>query len=135
MIQGVFFHEYAGVPRAPYHFAGTIHLKQDRSEGQLTDIFGYSLLTEIQVAKYEVSFVKTYAKRTDPIKYTLNKKPGTELWIGTYEGEKAGSDQVNCIITEVPIDFLSLPERKECRQFLGLLEVGVGAHDHPSNQR
>ena len=135
MIQGVFFHEYLGSPLAYYYFAGAIHQMQNGYEGHLTDIFGYSLLTEIQVTKYEVSFIKMYEGRIDPIKYTLNKKPGTELWTGTYEGEKAGSDQVNCIITEVHIDFLSLSERKVCRQFHGLDEVGVGAHDHPLNQR
>ncbi len=135
MVQGVFFFAYPGKSTLYYHFAGMIHPEEDGRRGMLNDKFGDSFLTDVVVTETEVRFTKTYEGRTDPIHYTLKKKSDSIFWTGHYDGEKTGSDQVNCLITEVPIvAFLSPAERTGCRQFFGALEVGVGAHDHPLNQ-
>ncbi|MES3005586.1 MAG: hypothetical protein V4664_01415 [Patescibacteria group bacterium] len=111
MIQGVFFFAYFEEPLLYYHFAGMIHPSEDEASilvGQLTDKFGDSTLSDVCIGDEEITFTKQYARRRDIIHYCLRKaSTPLNLWVGTYKGTGTGTGRVNCLITEVPMGFLS----------------------------
>ena len=111
MIQGVFFFAYPNRPLSYYHFAGMIHPSESEPNalaGALTDKFGDSVLSDVNIGDYEVTFAKMYMSRIDIIRCSLSKVLHLpNVWRGTYEGLATGKGQINCLITEVPVEFLS----------------------------
>ena len=109
MIQGVFFFAYPGEPMQYYHFAGMIHPEQDSVEGQLTDKFGDSVLTDVEVSvgtPETIAFTKTYTNRKDHIRYKFTRK-SDDIWLGVYDGPATGKGKVNAVITNVAFNFLT----------------------------
>jgi len=111
MIQGVFFFAYHSGPLQYFHFSGMFHPKEESDgslTGKLTDDFGCSTLPEINIDEEEITFTKKYNHRCDLIHYTLKpNRSFPNLWVGTYEGIATGRDCTNCLIVEVPVEFLS----------------------------
>ena len=109
MIQGFFFYQDRSGQVCRCHYAGMIY--QDREpflEGLLSDDYGESTLFDIEIDEERVSFTKIYHGRKDEIHYQfVRKEPGSPIWIGNYFGTATGSRHANCIITKVPIDFLT----------------------------
>jgi len=111
MIQGVFFFSYFGGPLQYYHFSGMIYPKEEGDgqslTGKLTDDFGCSTLSEIDIREEEITFTKKYKYRCDLIHYQMKPNHSFQnLWVGTYKGIAVGRDHFNCLIVEVPMKFL-----------------------------
>ena len=80
--------------------------------GELSDVYGLSVLSEIKIAPGTIEFNQKYIGRFDLIHYEFELKPvdsdghGT-YWAGHYSGQLLGRGISNCIITDVPDDFFS----------------------------
>src|SRR3989344_897816 len=73
--------------------------------GRMTDHYGESILTCVQLETDSFCFTKLYEHRKDSIQYQLKKCTGG-VWEGIYRGKATGSGRARCIITPVHESFL-----------------------------
>jgi hypothetical protein len=91
-------------------FSGILFPNSDAPHGlsgKLTDHFGDSNLSEVELASDSLKFSKCYERRSDMIRYAFSKC-GT-IWIGTYDGPVTGGGLTRCIITKTTEEELLLP--------------------------
>ena len=82
----------------------------DELAGQLNDVYGQSVLSDIKIEPGIIEFSKRYVHRSDLVHYKFElKAPNPDgtgtYWAGHYSGERTGRGVSNCIITDVPDDF------------------------------
>jgi hypothetical protein len=82
-------------------FSGIIKLPKDSigGEGALMDVFGNSILTEVNLSDESFSFVKKYDRRNDIIQYKFQREG--EFWVGNYSGPAVGKGAVRCILLPI----------------------------------
>lgn len=73
--------------------------------GRMTDHYGNSILTCIQIENDSLFFTKLYEHRKDSIQYQF-KKCADGTWEGIYRGKASGSGRARCILTPVSESFL-----------------------------
>ncbi|MDO8240789.1 MAG: hypothetical protein Q7T51_02340 [Candidatus Moranbacteria bacterium] len=76
--------------------------------GEMVDIFGESILSDVKVGEHEVFFTKRYVNRTDTMAYQFHREGN--LWVGGYSGSAVCNGGAKCIITDVPNDFFLPPK-------------------------
>lgn len=64
--------------------------------GQMTDHYGYALITNIELTQDKLTFTKQYHDRTDTIKYSFARRG--DFWVGEYAGARVGTGNANCIV-------------------------------------
>ncbi len=110
MISGFFFYQNDANGLTCYcHYAGMILNDTDGCPkgGSLCDDYGLSNLSDIEIDEERLSFTKVYINRRDKIRYQFVKKEhGSSVWVGKYSSTATGSHYADCVITEVPMDFL-----------------------------
>lgn len=123
LIQGFFFFErlafgigydHTGARAIADHemlrtmFAGMFGSMNEHSPvfiGRMTDHYGESELTSVDLKADSLRFTKRYNHRKDSILYRFDKvADGT--WAGLFTGKATGTGQAHCILTAVPEGFL-----------------------------
>lgn len=107
------YERYMGI----FQFSGLIHRDVDCGlgsyRGYLTDRYGKSVLTDIELSAGTFCFSKTYKGRDYAIKYTFVFQERAGTWVGTYNSERTGAGFSRCVLMPITNEFFQVPEPEE----------------------
>lgn len=97
-----------------FQFAGAVHPVDGRPdslwwEGGIDDAVGRSQITDWNLGSSRLTFKKRYLDDPMNLIHYQFRRQEDGTWIGTYGGEKSGTGDARCIVTEVSSEFFQRP--------------------------